>query len=78
MPPAHATRLEPDRIQVGDRVRLSMGVYDAVGVVVEDRGRIGVGGRQLLRVQVAVEPGVEPIEIEVPASDVRLLPRSRR
>jgi hypothetical protein len=58
---------------VGDRVSVRMGTYTAVGTVVEDRGAIGVNGRRLLRVEVKVERDVEPVAIEVPATDAHIV-----
>jgi hypothetical protein len=49
----------------GDRVRFKLGAHRVVGTVVEDRGLIGVGGRQLVRVE------VDPTylrELEIPAA----------
>jgi hypothetical protein len=63
-----ATRKAP---AVGSRVKLSFGGREVVATVVEDRGNIGVGGRRLLRVRVELTGGAEPIEFEVPATDVK-------
>ena len=38
--------------KVRDRVRFRLGAHLVTGTVVEDLGMIGVGGRQLVRVQV--------------------------
>jgi hypothetical protein len=38
------------------------------GRVVEDRGNIGVGGRQLVRIVAGTEP--DEFEIEMPADDI--------
>jgi hypothetical protein len=59
--------------RVGDRVSVHIGTYDAVGVVTEDRGPIGVNGRRLLRVEITNESCVEPMAIEVPAEDARVV-----
>ena len=59
--------------RVGDRVSVHIGTYDAVGVVVEDRGPIGVNGRRLLRVEVTMDVGVAPMAIEVPAEETRVI-----
>lgn len=42
-----------------------------MATVIEDRGPIGVGGRQLLRVRLDIEDTAEPIEFELAAADVR-------
>lgn len=55
---------------VGDRVKLKMGISDVVGCVIEDRGHIGVGGRQLLRVEVG--GGETATSFEVNADDLQV------
>ncbi len=57
-------------LRVGDRVKLRFGRRDVTGTVIEDRGRIGVNGRRLLRVKVELEPSLEPMELEVPATEL--------
>lgn len=47
---------------------------DAEGVVIEDRGPIGVNGRRLLRVELIMGEEVAPMAIEVPAEEVRIIP----
>lgn len=37
----------PGPNKVGDRVRFRFGLRDVEGVIVEDRGNLGVGGRRL-------------------------------
>jgi hypothetical protein len=53
--------------KVGDRVRFKLGAHRVVGRIVEDRGFIGVGGRQLVRVEVEVDPTCLR-EFELPAA----------
>jgi len=53
--------------KVGDRVRFQLGAHHVVGTVVEDRGFIGVGGRQLVRIKVEVDPTYMR-EFELPAA----------
>ena len=53
--------------KVGDRVRFKLGGHQVVGRVVEDRGFIGVDGRQLVRVEVEVDPTYLR-EFELPAA----------
>jgi len=62
------TRARP--LKVGDRVRFRMGLRRVVGTIVEDRGRIGAGGRRLFAVQVKFE-AVEPTILEMPADELR-------
>lgn len=54
--------------RVGDRVRLQFGSSLVHGVIVEDRGAIGVGGRRLLRVRLDFDPSYH---LEVPDQDLR-------
>lgn len=53
--------------KVGDRVRFKLGAHHVVGKVVEDRGFIGVDGRQLVRIEVEVDPTYLR-EFELPAA----------
>jgi hypothetical protein len=60
--------------RVGDRVRFQLGVEMVEGVITEDRGAIGVGGRRLYRIEGELHPGGEhypasPIVIELLAVD---------
>jgi hypothetical protein len=64
----HANTKTSASIEVGDRVRFRLGTRDVEGTVVEDRGRIGVRGRRLLRVVVLPVPQEPPFEL--PADDV--------
>jgi len=59
--------------RVGDRVSVHFGMSDAEGVVVEDRGPIGINGRRLLRVELTIDQVTEPMAIEVPAEEVRVI-----
>ena len=59
------------KFRIGDRVRLSFGNRTVTGTVVEDRGRIGVGGRQLFRI--VVKTGDEERALELPAEKLRFL-----
>jgi len=56
---------------VGSKVRVVFGVNEVVATVVEDRGPVGVGGRLLLRVRLDIPGAGEPIELEIPAEDVK-------
>jgi hypothetical protein len=60
-----------DEFRVGDVVRVMFAGQLYRARVVEDRGRIGVGGRRLLRVEIMdTETGDEPRRFEVPAEQV--------
>ena len=57
------------KFHIGDKVRLSFGNRTVTGTVVEDRGRIGVGGRQLFRIVVKTGDGERALEL--PAEKLR-------
>jgi len=63
----------PDVPEVGSSVRLLFGVKDVVAVVIEHRGPLGVGGRQIIRVRFKFEEVDEPIEIELPVDEVTVV-----
>jgi hypothetical protein len=63
------------RFKVGDRVRFRFGGNLLTVKVVEDLGSIGVGGQQLVRVEVPLE-STSPHVFDVRASS--LTPVSRR
>jgi hypothetical protein len=64
-------RKPPSRkLQVGDRVGLRLGVSDVSARIVEDRGHIGVNGRQLIRVELEGPPNEDRLEFELPAEEV--------
>jgi hypothetical protein len=48
-------------------VRIRFGARDVVAEVVEDRGRLGRGGEQIVRVAVPMD-GTDHVELEVTAS----------
>jgi hypothetical protein len=58
-------------IRVGDMVRLTHGELLLKAQVVEDRGRIGIGGRRILRVHVLDAPGDDDWFFEVAEDDVK-------
>jgi hypothetical protein len=60
------------KIVVGDRVVLHLGPEDVYAEVVEDRGFIGKGGRQLLSIRrLGVSPELSQ-PYEVPAEELEL------
>ena len=61
------------RIKVGDHIILHLGVRDFHAEVVEDRGFIGVGGRQLIRIRKLGVPPEMSEPYEVPAEEVELV-----
>jgi hypothetical protein len=62
------------RIRVGEHVRVLFGPNPLVGEVVEDRGNLGVGGRQIVRVRIAMRDDEPPLELEIPAEEVTVVP----
>jgi hypothetical protein len=63
-------------IQVGDKVRFWLSGRDQVGEVREDRGPIGVGGRQLYLVIFELGLGNQ-YQIELPAVDLEVVDRKK-
>jgi len=58
------------RIKVGDRVSFMYGFRRARAEVVEDRGRVGAGGRRILRIRMITKsPGGERT-FEIPQDEV--------
>ena len=55
---------------VGDRVYIRLFGNRRTALIIEDRGRIGIGGRQLLRVVYTGSLGYVPEPFEIPAADV--------
>ncbi|MEO7732433.1 MAG: hypothetical protein ABIY55_15800 [Kofleriaceae bacterium] len=53
--------------KVGDRVRFQLGAHRVTGTIIEDRGLIGLDGRQLVRVEVELDPTYLR-EFELPAA----------
>jgi hypothetical protein len=64
------------RFKVGDRVRFRLGTHVASGPVVEDFGNIGVGGEQLVRVEVSMDATTKLV-FEVGADSLTLAGRRR-
>ena len=69
--------LNPGPFREGDRVRLLWGVTPVEGVVIEDRGNLGVGGARIYRVRVQLDDNItEPMETERPVEDLTLVARA--
>jgi hypothetical protein len=62
--------MKAKKLKVGDRVAFKMGKRTVHATIIEDRGAIGVGGRQLLRIRVDADNTAEPSVFEIPAEDV--------
>lgn len=69
-----ANKRRPPRLKVGQHVIVRMAVETIRGVIIEDRGTIGAGGRRLWRVRLAAPAAAQepPLELELPAD--RLTP----
>jgi hypothetical protein len=74
------------RLRVGNRVKVPYGTEELEAVVVEDRGNLGVGGRQIVRVRLLGRdepaqdaqdppPPADPEEgsLELPAENMTLI-----
>ena len=61
------------RFHKGDQVEFSYGTRMVRGVITEDRGTIGVGGRRLYSIEFRSDPYAEaPSVIELPADEFQL------
>lgn len=60
------------RLKLGDRIRFVFGDAEIEAIVIEDRGNLGVGGRQIVRIRTEIEPGITE-EWETPAEGVDLV-----
>ena len=63
------------RYHKGDRVRFKLAMHWVHGVVKEDRGPIGIGGRRLYLVEFPAEPQ-SPSRVELPADELEPFPRT--
>jgi hypothetical protein len=73
LPPA-----TPGPFREGDRVRLLWGVTPVEGVVIEDRGNVGVGGKRFYLVQIQLDDITDPVESFSPAEDLTLVAKAPR
>jgi hypothetical protein len=53
--------------RVGDLVKFKMGAHEVVAPVIEDRGKIGHGGEQVVRVAVPIDSTYH-VEVDLSAS----------
>ncbi len=66
---AHKGEAHQRTLRVGDRVRFQFGIETVEGVIVEDRGPLGVGGRRIWAIEFPFNLG-EPGVIELPEKDI--------
>jgi hypothetical protein len=71
-----AAAANPGPFNEGDRVRLLWGVTPVEGIVIEDRGNLGAGGRRLYRVRIEHADMSEPIESTWRAEELTLVARA--
>ena len=67
-----ATPKSSRSLKVGSRVTFTYGLSTVRGVVIEDRGNLGVGGRHLFRIRFELDGAAEPFETELAASELHL------
>lgn len=60
-----------DRYAVGSPITFMLGAAEWHGVILEDRGPIGSGGRRMLRVSADVEAS-DPMVFEIAAENVQV------
>jgi hypothetical protein len=60
----------------GDTALLRFGNQMLDATVIEDRGRLGVGGRRIFRIRIVLDE--ETIDFEVPEADLTRPPRGAR
>ena len=56
----------------GDRVRVDFGRRKLTGVIVEDRGAIGMQGRHLFQIEIPMDP-FEPMSLELPEDQMEAI-----
>jgi hypothetical protein len=66
----------PGPFREGDRVRLLWGLTPVEGIIIEDRGNRGPGGRRFYRVRLRLDDITEPMETERPVEDLTLVSRA--
>jgi len=56
---------------IGDRVAFRWGLETLEGIIVEDRGNLGVGGARMFRIEAELEPA-HKITLELPTYEFKL------
>lgn len=64
--------------KVGDRVTFRIGENDIMATVIEDRGNLGYGGRQIVGVEYSLDPPHHLFQAELASEDLEPAPRRRR
>lgn len=70
---AHKTGSGSRDLRIGDHVSFVYGLKRIAGSIVEDRGKVGMGGRQLFLVEVPLQFG-DPMRFELPADELQYEP----
>lgn len=58
-------------LHIGDHVTFAFGLKMLRGVILEDRGRVGIGGQQLFLVEAPLKHD-EPLRFELPEDELEL------
>jgi len=69
--PRTASTSAPSQLKVGDKVVLRVAGSERRGIVVEDRGPLGVGGRQIVAIRVGQEGDDGQFEVRGGQFEVR-------
>lgn len=64
----------PPAFKVGDRVTFPFGSGEVSGIIVEDRGCLGVGGRRLYGINIEFHDPDEIRYTEMPEVEITLVP----
>lgn len=64
-----AIRPKTSPYHVGDNISFRLGVDYRNGLIVEERGPLGAGGRELFGVQIGLDPGL--IRFDLPIDEIR-------
>lgn len=64
-------------LRIGDHVSFIYGLKRLTGDIIEDRGKVGVGGRQLFLVEIPLEYG-DPMRLELPEDELQREPNKTR
>ena len=67
---ATTSRTNSERLSVGTVVTIRWGLQNVRGIITENRGAIGVGGRRLYRVDVDLGES-SLVVMELPASEIQ-------
>jgi hypothetical protein len=67
-----ATAVSQGRVAVGDEVRFHVGAHAITGIVREDRGPIGVGGRRLYLIEFETDKG-NWYQVELPRAEFEIV-----